>query len=170
MTRAARAWSVAVRCAGGKYRISTRNVRDAAERILDEVSALGLPQHLTEMSVLFVSDKKIHVLNRDYRGKDKPTDVLSFPQSDSIETAVSSPSLGDLVISLETAKRQSREFEVTPGQEVLRLMVHGTLHLAGYDHEGVGAREANRMRRAEQRIYSKLEKLSAGLKFRQSAS
>jgi probable rRNA maturation factor len=84
--------------------------------------------------------------NRDFRGKDKPTDVLSFSQLEG-ESPVPSPSLGDLVISVDTTKRQAKEYGVTYTQEFLRLMVHGILHLHGYDHEGVSKAEAQRMRR-----------------------
>jgi probable rRNA maturation factor len=89
--------------------------------------------------------------NRDFRGKDKPTDVLSFSQLEG-ESPVPSPSLGDLVISVDTTKRQAKEYGVTYTQEFLRLMVHGILHLHGYDHEGVSKAEAQRMRRREERI------------------
>lgn len=91
----------------------------------------------------WVDDLKIHALNRDYRGKDKPTDVLSFPlfeAGDEDEAAIVFPgeedvlALGDLVISIETAARQAMELQHSMEKEVAFLTIHGTLHLMGYDH------------------------------------
>ena len=93
-----------------------------------------------ELSVLFCDDPVIHALNRDYRGVDRPTDVLSFAQ----ETPVPEPEtgsgaepvpLGDVVISLETAGRQARAQGHSVAREVEWLLLHGTLHLLGYDDE-----------------------------------
>jgi probable rRNA maturation factor len=86
----------------------------------------GSPRDV-ELSVVFCDDPFIHALNRDYRGKDKPTDVLSFPQGP--ETGV----LGDIVISVPTAARQAAERGQPVGQEVEWLFLHGLLHLLGYD-------------------------------------
>jgi probable rRNA maturation factor len=105
-----------------------------------------------ELSVLFCDDPVIHALNRDYRGIDQPTDVLSFaqepedfgrqtvdgskdgsPRSDyRLPTSVSRL-LGDVVISLETAQRQAKAQKHSLGREVEWLLLHGTLHLLGYD-------------------------------------
>lgn len=91
----------------------------------------------------WVDDAKIHALNRDYRGKDRPTDVLSFPlfeASDEDGEAIIFPgeadvlALGDLVISIETAARQALELQHSLEREVAFLTIHGTLHLMGYDH------------------------------------
>ena len=98
-------------------------------------------------------------LNSSYRGKDKPTDVLSFASLDAKLPKALRPKeriLGDLVISIETLLRQAKEYHVTPFEELCRLLVHGTLHLLGYDHEGVGAKEAQRMRRKEQQALEQL--------------
>jgi probable rRNA maturation factor len=122
------------------------------ETILEDTAFYSLPQKFTEVSVLFTNDALIHELNRSYRGKDKPTDVLSFPQEEDWGSMIHSPSLGDIVISVETAKRQSKKFGVTYRNEILRLLTHGLLHLAGYDHENVPPKKAQRMRRAERRI------------------
>jgi len=104
-----------------------------------------------ELSILLIGDRAMRTLNRDYRGKDKPTDVLSFAQLEG-RSIINSPTLGDLVISVDTTAKQAQEYGVTYEHEFARLMVHGILHLHGYDHEGVPAREAQRMRRQEERI------------------
>lgn len=107
-----------------------------------------------ELSILLTDDREIHKLNLAYRGKDKPTDVLSFPLDE--DAARVQGMLGDVVISLPTAKRQARALKVSPREELLRLLVHGTLHLLGYDHENVPARTAARMRKTEERMLSAL--------------
>ena len=110
----------------------TRFLRRARE-------AVGLPG---EVEVLLTSDAEIKRLNRDFRGKNKPTDVLSFraPKEISEEHA------GDLAISLDTAARQASSFGHSLSEEVRVLMLHGLLHLKGMDHETdsgqMAAREA----------------------------
>src|ERR1700761_6945041 len=86
-----------------------------------------------EVSVLLAGDATIRTLNRDYRKKDKATDVLSFPVGDFHGDAPKQA--GDLAISLETAQRQAEEHGHSLQIEVKVLMLHGLLHLAGYDHE-----------------------------------
>jgi probable rRNA maturation factor len=92
-----------------------------------------------ELSVVFVDDAAIQVLNREYRDTDTPTDVLSFSQVEGSDGFArpegASQHLGDVIISAETARRQSDEFGVPLQDEVAHLLVHGILHLLGYDHE-----------------------------------
>ena len=86
-----------------------------------------------EVSILLTTEEHIRQLNRDYRGKDRPTDVLSFQQ---LEDDLSSPViLGDVVISVGTAARQAAERDRTLDDELSLLIVHGILHLLGYDDE-----------------------------------
>ena len=80
------------------------------------------------VTIAFVSDPKIRELNKQFRGIDKPTDVLSFPSEEPGE-------LGDIAISLETAARQARENKLTLNAEIAQLILHGLIHLSGYDHE-----------------------------------
>jgi probable rRNA maturation factor len=109
-----------------------------AQRILTE---LGLLE--AEISLLFVNDLQIQALNRRYLCRDKPTNVLAFPMRKGEFSALHPHLLGDLVISMETAKRQSNRFGLDDMSMVILLMVHGVLHLIGYEHEGTkkGARE-----------------------------
>lgn len=81
-----------------------------------------------ELSILLTDDAQIKELNAQYRGKDYATDVLSFPMDDT-------RMLGDIVISIDTAKRQAEDAEITLNREVAFLFIHGFLHLLGYDHE-----------------------------------
>ena len=93
-----------------------------------------------EVSLLLCDDAAIRALNRDYRDHDQPTDVLSFAQEEGdalplglAEDALPHP-LGDVIISVETARRQARSHGWTLQEEVEALLVHGMLHLLGYDH------------------------------------
>lgn len=92
-----------------------------------------------EVSVTFTDNAGIQVLNREYREKDAPTDVLSFPmfdfQSEEVPAGEESLPLGDIVLSLERAQEQAQEYAHSFRREVAFLTVHSTLHLLGYDHE-----------------------------------
>jgi len=132
-----------------------RHVGRIGRRLL---AALRLPD--AELSVLLVSDAVIHRLNRDWRGKDRPTDVLSFSQLEG-EGAPPGGLLGDVVISVDTARRQAGARGVSLASESERLLIHGLLHLLGYDHEGSPA-EARRMQRRERLLARRLAAASRG--------
>src|SRR5271169_5212713 len=117
-----------------------------------------------ELSLTLTSDRAIRKLNREYRGIDAPTDVLSFSQ---IEQAGAPPDprsvknrpglpVGDVVISIDTALRQAREYRVTPSSRLRRLLVHGFLHLIGYDHERSPS-DARRMFARERKLAAAME-------------
>ena len=119
-------------------RLDLRKIKRVAQRILTE---LGLPN--AELSLLLVNDVQIQALNRRYLRLDKPTNVLAFPMREGEFTAVHPHLLGDLVISVETVRRQMKRFGLDEMNMVTLLMIHGILHLVGYEHEGSrkGARE-----------------------------
>ncbi|QEK12357.1 rRNA maturation RNase YbeY [Crassaminicella thermophila] len=102
-----------------------------------------------EVSVSFVDNKEIHELNKTYRGVDKSTDVLSFPQYENIKEINEHTCLGDIVISLEKAKEQSIEFCHSFEREVLFLTVHSMFHLFGYDHDTEENRKIMRQKEEE---------------------
>jgi probable rRNA maturation factor len=110
----------------------------------------------TEVSVVLADDEYIHQLNRQYRGKDCPTDVLSFALNEGEEPEViDGPKevlLGDIIISLETATRQAEEYGHSLERELSYLTVHGILHLLGYDH--MTEDEKKEMRQEEEHILS----------------
>ena len=87
-----------------------------------------------ELSILLCDDETIHPLNRDYRGKDKPTDVLSFAQREGEFAFIDDNLLGDVIISMDTTIRQATERQHSVETELRVLLVHGILHLLGYDH------------------------------------
>ncbi len=107
------------------------------KRAIKALEALNVSN--ADLSLLITDDQEIRDLNRIYRDKDKPTDVLSFPMGDRVGDRII---LGDVVISLDTAQRQAEEEEGISLEEVVeRLLVHGIVHLLGYDHERGGEEE-----------------------------
>ncbi len=101
-----------------------------------------------ELSITFVSDDEIRQLNKQWRNIDLPTDVLSFVQADNIDEVDFWPDseeeeiLGDLIISIGSIQRNCEDFNVPFKEEVLRVIIHGVLHLLGYDHETNDKNEA----------------------------
>ena len=98
---------------------------------------LELPE--SELSILLTDDAGIQEINRDHRGKDKPTDVLSFPQNEFLRPMVPDNGhdlglLGDVIISIDTAERQAAQRKRPLLDEIRFLLAHGVLHLLGYDH------------------------------------
>lgn len=87
-----------------------------------------------ELSVVLCDDATIHALNRDYRGKDKPTDVLAFAMREGEGARFAGGMLGDVVISLPTAAKQAKTHRRSVNDEVTMLLAHGLLHLLGFDH------------------------------------
>ena len=106
-----------------------------------------------ELSVVFSNDEQIQVLNKDYRGKDKPTNVLSFPQDGGEVPGLLV--LGDIILAYETIAREAEEQEKDFFDHLTHLIVHGVLHLLGYDHEN--DQEAEEMEALEVEILRILE-------------
>ena len=100
----------------------------------------------SSVTVAFVSDKSIRKLNQQFRNTDKPTDVLSFPSGEQ------DTNLGDIAISVDTAAQQAKENDLTFENEIAQLILHGLLHLSGYDHET----DNGEMNRLELRLRKKL--------------
>lgn len=119
-----------------------RALRDAPPRypaLQTQLKSLEVAQW--ELDVAFIDDASMQRLNANHRGKNKPTDVLSFPVWEGdvffpLPPDETSVMLGDMVISIETAARQAQELKHDLRAEVAFLAVHGTLHLLGYDHDG----------------------------------
>jgi probable rRNA maturation factor len=152
--------SVEFRCATARGRAYARGLRADAESLM---RAAGLAD--CELSLTLTSDRAIRRLNHDYRGIDAPTDVLSFSQIEQAGAAPPDPlsvknrsglPLGDVVISIDTALRQAREYRVSSASRLRRLLIHGFLHLIGYDHERSPA-DARRMFSRERVLTAKLD-------------
>jgi probable rRNA maturation factor len=113
--------------------------------------AAGLPER-AELSVTFGDDRLLHDLNREHRGIDRPTDVLSFPLLEPDDEPPPEPlpyALGDVIVSIETAERQARAYGHSTEREIGFLLAHGLLHLLGYDHETADEEREMRMRQRE---------------------
>ena len=116
-------------------------------------SALGVvPADGAGVTVAFVSDRTMRELNRRWRGKHGTTDVLSFPSEQDEFEKLEGLNLGDVVISVERAARQAKEHGLDFETEVAQLILHGLLHLCGYDHE----RDDGEMNRLELRLRRRL--------------
>lgn len=111
-----------------------------------------LPAKVKGLTVAFVSDRAMRELNRRWRGKVGTTDVLSFPAAQDEFEKHQAPSLGDIVISVEQAARQAKENSLTLDEEVAQLILHGLIHLCGYDHET----DKGEMNRLEIRLRQKI--------------
>lgn len=120
-----------------------------AERLL---ALLALSE--AELSIVLCDDAFIQPLNRDFRGKDMPTDVLSFSQREGEEADPDDPVLGDVIISVQTATRQAAGRGYGTDKELRVLLVHGLLHLLGYDH--IEPDEAREMQTEERRLLALL--------------
>jgi len=101
--------------------------------------------------VLFVNDRKMRDLNFAYRGIDRTTDVLSFPQNSSFYKGAQGGILGDIIINPHKAERQAKENSVSLQHEIAWLLIHGLLHLLGFDHEK-NRYQAEKMRKIENEL------------------
>jgi probable rRNA maturation factor len=120
---------------------------------------LGYPD--SELSVAIVGDRSIRILNRDYLGRDKTTNVISFSMQEGEFGQVNPQLLGDVVISAATCAREAEEGGISFPGRLKFLLLHGILHLVGFDHERSGEEEARRMEAKEREVIASLEE--AGL-------
>jgi len=130
--------------------VDSRAVVAAAKRLL---AAVG--ESDASLSLSLVGDAEMRTINREHRGKDRPTDVLSFAidgEAPGAPRRRGGPErlLGDVVISVETARRQAVDYDATLQEEIYRLLIHGLLHAIGHDHVRPGERRA--MQREERRL------------------
>ena len=130
-----------------KVKIDAKAFEEFAGKVVEKISQTS-GRFLT---IAFVSDKKMRLFNKTFRGKDTTTDVLSFP-FEAEEFEAGDNNLGDIFISLEQAKRQAEENNLTFEMEIRQLILHGILHLCGFDHET----DAGEMNRLELKLREKL--------------
>lgn len=147
----ARKSDVTIDVSGKTPEVSHKEFRQWSKTILRHLN-----QQRAELSLALVTDPEIHILNRQYRQKDKPTDVLSFPLADELQPFL----LGDVVISVDTAARQAQRRHHSLREELQILLIHGILHLLGYDHE-VSRSEAMRMHRKGREIKAMLSSIES---------
>ena len=130
-----------------RHKIQAKRWREFATGALEVIGA----SH-RDATIVFVSDAAIRKLNRQFRGKDSATDVLSFPSQPEAFEAGTETNLGEIVISLDRAQAQAKENGLTLVNEVEQLILHGLLHLRGHDHET----DHGEMNRLELRIRKRL--------------
>ena len=123
------------------------------KHVLQIMAYLGCPEQ--ELSVVFGSDRLLQELNRIYRHQDRPTNVLACPQSQTYVGEPASPMLGDVIVSLPTAAREAHDLNQSLEERVVYLLLHGILHLLGYEHEGPAA-QRRRMEALEQEVLAHL--------------
>lgn len=130
---------------------------DMNDKLYDVVKAVldneGLPMDY-EVSITFVDKDEIHKLNREYRKVDRPTDVLSFPMNEEFLIEGVDSMLGDIVICMDIAKDQAKEYDHSLDREIMYLTCHSMLHLLGYDH--IEEDDKKIMRGKEKEVMKKL--------------
>ena len=132
-----------------KIKIDKRMIRSTVLKIL---KTLGCADK--EISLSFVDDEKIKKLNIQYMGKDKATNVLSFSLLEGEYGNINPQILGDIIVSVETAQRDTLYGKLTIDQEIDFLIIHGILHLLGYNHENTTKRETNKMQQKEKELFT----------------
>ena len=130
--------------------VDRERIRDVAVFVLDAVGVRD-----AELSVVLVSDRGIRKLNRDYLGRNRPTDVLAFSQREGEGGDLHPSFLGDVVISVETASAEADQRGSSLNQELNTLLVHGILHLLGHEHTQ-GRKEAARMNRKQKALVQRI--------------
>ena len=129
-----------------KYKISLKKIRQKAQTVLN---ALGKPDG--ELSILIVDNSRIGELNEKYLNRVGPTNVIAFPMQEGRFSSISPHLLGDVVISVEIAAKEGKSFGISLEERFIQLLVHGILHLLGYDHEKTD-QEAEKMEQKSEEL------------------
>ena len=135
-----------------KEKLTTAPLYKKTEQILN---ALGCNNH--EISIVITDDAQVRDLNRTYRGKDAPTNVLSFPMQEGEFSDITPGLLGDVVISLDTAQAEAIAAGISTEERMSQLLIHGILHLVGFDHE-LGENQAREMEEKSLDVLRLIEK------------
>jgi len=132
-----------------KIKIDKRKIRSMVLIILKTLDCAD-----KEISLSFVDDENIKQLNKKYLGKDKATNVLSFSLQEGEYGNINPQILGDIIVSVETAQRDALYSKLTIDQEIDFLIIHGILHLLGYNHENTTEKETKKMRQKEKDLFN----------------
>lgn len=136
-----------------RWPIEAKKLRKVAEMILSD---LGCPD--SELSISIVGDRTIRRINRDYLDRDKTTNVISFAMHEGEFSQLNPQMLGDVIICADTASREAEEGDMPFFSRLSFLLLHGILHITGYDHERSGEAEAARMEIREREIFGNLNR------------
>lgn len=128
--------------------VNEEEIREYVEKVLEKEYDSKAPVYV---SLLFTGNDEIQVINKEYRDKDQPTDVISFAYHETEDFDIGPyDTLGDIVISLERVVEQAKEYNHSPKREFFYVLTHGILHLLGYDH--IEEEERKEMRAKEEEI------------------
>ena len=128
--------------------VDVGRVRRSLKRLLKELGCKD-----SEVSLLLVDDDQIREINSNYLQRDRPTNVISFAMTEGAFGDIHPEILGDIILSVETAARDAIACDIDFMDEVEFLLIHGLLHLVGYNHENVESKEANKMKKLEQELF-----------------
>ena len=134
-----------------KFKIERRKIRGTVSRILKILDYAD-----KEISIVFTDDESIKILNQQYLGKNKTTNVISFSLREGKYGDINPQILGDVVISLDTAQKDALKSNLTFEEEVDFLLIHGILHLLGYNHENTSRDETIKMKQKEKELFNKI--------------
>jgi probable rRNA maturation factor len=132
-----------------KIKINKRKIRGTVLKILKILDCVD-----KEISLSFVDDENIKQLNKQYLGRDKATNVISFSLQEGEYSDINPQIMGDIIVSVETAQRDAIKGNLTVTQEFEFLIIHGILHLLGYNHENTTKKETNKMRQKEKDLFN----------------
>jgi probable rRNA maturation factor len=134
-----------------KVKIERKNIRSTVLKIFKILDCAD-----KELSISFTDDENIKQLNKQYLGKNKPTNVLSFSLQEGYFGNINPQIMGDIIISVETAQKDAIKGKLSVEQEIDFLLIHGILHLSGYNHENTSKNEAKKMKQKEKEIFNKI--------------
>lgn len=134
-----------------KYKISMTTIQ---QKTADILNALDCDD--AELSILIVDDSQIAILNKKYLHRNGPTNVIAFPMRTDPFSNINPELLGDVVISIETAEKEGKNIGISIEERFTQLLVHGILHLLGYDHE-MSEQEADKMEKKSEEILKLIE-------------
>ena len=134
-----------------KFKIERRKLRGTVSRILKFLDYTD-----KEISIVFTDDESIKILNQQYLGKNKTTNVISFSLREGEYGDINPQILGDVVISLDTAQKDALKNNLSFEEEIDFLLIHGILHLLGYNHENTSRDETIKMKQKEKELFNKI--------------
>jgi len=134
-----------------RIKIDKRRIRRQVNALLKLLNCADM-----EISITFVDDAIMRKINKQYLSKDRPTNVISFPLQEGEFSDINPKLLGDIVISVDTAGRDAARGNLSFDQEILFLIIHGLLHLRGYNHENASIADARKMKKKEKELFTLL--------------
>jgi len=140
--------SISIQNRQKQQKVDIGRVRRGLKRLLKELDCEG-----SEISLLLVDDDQIREINKNYLKRDRPTNVISFAMTEGAFGDVHPEILGDIILSVETAARDALTGHLDFMDEVEFLLIHGLLHLVGYNHENVESSEAKKMKKLERELF-----------------